>query len=191
MPDNLNIDYHFERVTKRGDRESFKVVFEHFYPVLCNYSLRYLKDPEVARDLVSDVFFRLWNKRETIVIKDSLRAYFFTAVRNSVYNYFRDHSNEFTGIENYQIQATHSKPDELFAFEEANRNIESAIEQLPTQCKKVFMLNRYEGKKYKEIALQLNISQKAVEAQIARALKFLNAEVRQDLLILVLVSLAL
>lgn len=45
MPDNLNIDYHFERVTKRGDRESFKVVFEHFYPVLCNYSLRYLKDP--------------------------------------------------------------------------------------------------------------------------------------------------
>ena len=190
MPENLNIDHHFKKVTKQGDRESFKVIFEHFYPILCNYSLRYLKDPDLARDLVSDVFFKLWKKRETIVIKSSLSAYFFAAVRNSVYNYFRDHTSEFTGIENHQIQSTHSRPDELFEFEEINRNIQSAIEKLPSQCKKVFLLNRYEGKKYKEIALQLNISQKAVEAQISRALKFLNAEVRDYLFLLVALTLS-
>lgn len=177
MPENSNIEHHFSRVTKYGDRESFKVIFEHYYPVLCNYSLRYLNDPELARDLVSDVFLKLWKTRESIVIRSSLRAYFFTAVRNSVYNYYRDHSGEFTVLENYQIQSTHSKPDELFEFEETNKHIQSAIEKLPMQCKKVFLLNRYEGKKYREIAAQLNISQKAVEAQISRALKLLHTEV--------------
>lgn len=136
--------------------------------------MRYLTDAEVGKDLVSDLFFTIWYSRKNIVIKSSCRAYLFAALRNRILNYLRDKDTHVELSENCPIQSTAAKPDELMEYQETHQYVNLAIKLLPNRCREIFALSRYEGKAYKEIAQDLNISEKAVEAHVSRALKFLR-----------------
>lgn len=154
-------------------------LFKQYYKVLKMYSFRVTLDEELAEDVVQDVFFELWQKRETLVLRDeTIKSYLFKAVYNQSINiikreerYVRVEDNEERSslLDNYVKENTQSSEQSLL-LKELDSEIKVFVQALPPQCRKVFILSRRYGLKNKDIAEQLDISVKAVEKHITKAL---------------------
>jgi RNA polymerase sigma-70 factor (ECF subfamily) len=137
---------------------------------------------------VQEVFFALWQKKESIDLSKPVRSYLTTSVRNKCLNYLRDHkkfSESILESEEKQIKSDHKQPDRLIE-EELRKKINSSIEELPAKCREVFLLSRYENLKYQEIADRLHISVKTVETQMSKALQHLRIRLAEFLIILLI-----
>jgi len=163
---------------KQGDKSAFEQFFQNSYMRLLNYTGLIVSDQEIAADIVQEAFIHFWDKRTNLQTGKSIEALMFTSVRNRCLNYLRDrqtylkHVDRFTGeIEELQCLSQY----DFLEFEEESveelltKELSMALDQLPEKCKKVFLLSKVEGKKQKEIALELGISVKAVEKHIAIA----------------------
>lgn len=181
----------FELVARiqQHDDKAFEQVFKTYYAELCGYAQKFLDDLDMAEEIVQELFCHIWDKRNALAIQDTLRAYLFRSVRNRCLNYFRHikireaHQQEVIA-QNY-ITDNHTAHEAIKALE-LDEKINAVIDQLPPQCRQVFTMNRFEGKKYKQIADELQISQKAVEAHISKALKTLREELKDYLPLLFL-----
>ena len=173
----FNDRFLFSRL-RQGDTEAFNCVFEASYKGLVLYANRILNDMDMAEEAVQGVFVKLWSNRKAIDIKGSLLSY----LKKSVYNRCLDILKHKQIIKEHESASKHVIPDhsetveDIILFDEFREKAELAINNLPENCKKVFLLSRYEGLKYAEIAQKLDISIKTVEAQIGKALKILRGE---------------
>ena len=143
------------------DQAAFESVFRSHFQYLCNYAKQYVGDQEISRDITQKVFINLWEKRAEIDPQMSVKSWLFTSVRNRCLNYIRDHKkyqSEVLDIDCGDFDL--SVEDHHFAEEELAAKIHAALETLPDKCRQVFELSRFEEKKYKEIAIELDISQK-------------------------------
>jgi RNA polymerase sigma-70 factor (ECF subfamily) len=163
-----------------------EILFQKYYTILCSHAVRFVYSREVAEDIVSEIFCKFWSDRIYETINISFRAYLFKAVRFSAYNYIRwelSRKNKSVGTENLETAVSALKPEQVMLYDELAAEIEHIINELPHQCKNVFLLSRFENKKYSEIAAELNISMKAVEAHISKALDILRKTLKaEDLL---------
>lgn len=163
-----------------------KIFREHFRP-LAYYAARITGDVDSAREVVQSVFTSLWENRHSFDSDRPVRPYLYTAVHNRSLNTLRD-SAKFTGSE-ADIESARgftSEPGEAeIEASETESMINDAINRLPEKCRRVFMMSRFEDKRYSEIATELNISVKTVENQVSRALRILREELK-DLLLLIL-----
>lgn len=150
----------------------YELLFRQYYGVLCSHAVRFVYTKEVAEDLVSDIFYSFWEKESYRTVTVSFRAYLFEAVRHRCYNYlkweFRRENNE--ELQNYDIASVSLQPHEIMEFDELCMRIEQTMASLPPQCRKVFLMHRFEERSYPEIARSLKVSIKAVEAHISKAL---------------------
>ena len=162
-------------------------LFRRYYPMLCNHALRFVYSREVAEDIVGEVFCALWTDKGYANITTSYRAYLFTAVRNRSYNYLRwelsrkNDSDE--ALPDSALPAFSSEtqtPADLMQFDELYQKINETIADLPPQCRRTFLMSRFEQKSYREIAAEMGISVKAVEANISRALTTLRNMLRAE-----------
>lgn len=174
---------------KQHDGNAFEQIFRTYYAELCGYADKYLNDVDAAEEIVQELFCHIWDKRETIEVKETLRAYFFRATRNRCFNHFRH--LKIREAHQQETQAENNSIDNLTAYEamkgyELEEKITKVIDELPAQCKLVFSMSRFEGKKYQEIADELGISKKAVEAHVSKALKVLREELKEYLPLLLL-----
>lgn len=161
---------------KQGHRATFEGVFRQYYPGLCYYAQKYLSDPEIAEEIVQNLFYKLWERRETLEIRGAIKAYLYNATRNNCLSHLR-HEKVKTAYQEHVTHTYEEAEDSLVdAMQEAELRqfIFSTIEQLPAQCRKIFQLSRFEELSYKEIAQQLELSPKTVEAQMGKALKRLR-----------------
>jgi RNA polymerase sigma-70 factor (ECF subfamily) len=142
---------------------------------LFHYALTIVKNNAEAKDIVQTVFIKLWEKREEINLATSARSYLYTSVYHLCLNNVRDHK---THEAHHQILATNRQIGLIDPAEEkeTRERIHRAINGLPPKCKEVFYKSRFEGKKYVEIASEMNISIKTVEVQVGKALKYLREE---------------
>lgn len=158
------------------DKQSFEILFKTHFKGLTFFALEYVKDYDIAREIVQEVFVNLWEKRNSIDLEKSPKSYLGTSVRNRCLNYLRDHKKfnaDILEIEGLGSDEEYVKLDELIT-EELKNKIEEATNALPDKCREVFLLSRIENKKYKEIAHDLDISVKTVEAQMSKALKIMR-----------------
>jgi len=171
---NLPVDFP-SRITSKAD---FETLFRSQYSHLCSYANLFLKDLDSAEEVVQEVMFRIWTNRSTLKIETSMHSYLFRAVRNGCMNVLK-HQNvrqeyrnrkEHAGPENQQ-----SREDEIIVAE-LEQKIREAIDHLPLERRKVFIMSRYEGMTYSQIAEKLEISVKTVENQMGKALKSLREE---------------
>ena len=161
------------REIKRSNIQSFEHVFKDYYQELCHYATRYLKDLDLSEEAVQDVFFTIWQKRKSLNIRESIKSYLYTSVRNKCLKMIRsqqmaDKYSQY--IRQGPGQNVATPVDELNAAELSSL-IEQTIQQLPERTQKIFRLNRYQGLKYAEIAERLSVSVKTVEAGMGKALK--------------------
>ena len=171
---------------RNGDECSFELLFRKYYVRLCGFANKFLKDPEEAREIVQDVFLKLWEKRKDIKPEDSLTSYLFSMTRNKSINKLRRKSVEskYTVIlqlvyaENREIS-----PHESLLANELDNEFTVAVGKLPDKCREIFDLSRIEGLRCSEIASMLQISVKTVEAHMSKALKILRIELKDYLMI--------
>src|SRR5215217_7779291 len=147
-----------------------------YYRSLCTHAVRYVYSREIAEDLVADVFYTFWNTKAYLSVNHSFRSFLFRSVRNRSYNYLMNEMKKDDPLESAQEhQAPFSdSPETIMQFEELTQKVENLIATLPPQCRKIFLMNRFEGKKSREIGEELQLSRRTVEVHIAKALTTLR-----------------
>jgi RNA polymerase sigma-70 factor (family 1) len=175
---------------KSGDEKSFEVLFKTYYPVLSVYAKKYVYDLETGKELVQDLFVKLYENRENLQINTTLKGYLFKAVQNKCLTYISQSKLRERHIENVALLEREKEAVDIGYLEqtELEEKIYKSINELPDQCQKIFKMSRLEGIKNKEIAEELDISIRTVETQISKALKILRNSLGQLLLIFILLS---
>jgi RNA polymerase sigma-70 factor (ECF subfamily) len=188
-------DFFFLRF-KNGDELAFEKIFKSNNGQIVGFCNQFINDWDKAKSLTQEAFINLWINREKIETLNGIKAFLYTYAKSSCLNYIR-HRKIIAKYEDLQLQ---SKEDRLnrevlesfdfnsLEFIELEELIMRSINQLPDQCRRVFMLSRFEGKMNKEIAEDLNISIKSVEANMTRSLKSLRTDLA-DYLPVILVQL--
>ncbi len=172
--------------------ELFEELFKHYSRPLFYYAAKFIDD-EAARDVVQDVFVKLWAD-QSITVKQSLNSLLFTMVRNSCLQHL-----EKVKVRNKYLESTRQnlQEEELrFYMDEKTSLIEQELENklnevlcnLPDRCRLIFRMSRFENKKNKEIAEELDITVKAVEKQITKALSTIRSEMKDYLPLLLFLS---
>jgi len=152
------------------------MLFKEHYNELCYFALKYTKNKEEAEEVVQEVFYKIWEKRAFINVKISVKSYLYISVRNKCLQQI-NHNKIVKIYEKYidkQDLYETQNPHEDLIYKETVEIFKDALETLPNRCVNIFKLNRFEGLKYKEIAEELEISIKTVEANISKALKTLR-----------------
>ncbi len=141
-----------------------------------------MPDGDEAKGIVHDVFVSLWEKMEQLPPDTHFRSYLYTAVRNRCLNHLRN-QRKVVRLEAAEAQAPQTEEVPL-ETQELEREIEFAIQTLPEKCREVFELNRKEGLTYAQIAEQLGIAVKTVEAQMSKALAVMRIHLKNYLTLL-------
>ena len=162
-----------------------ELLFRRYHRALCSHAARYVYSKETAEDIVSDVFCKFWKSRAYASITSSFRFYLFRSVRNEAISHLR---SEFAGLDSLDAisppeEAVGLRPDYVTQYVETFNRVKELIEQLPPQCRKVFLMSRFEGKRYREIADELGISIKTVEIHVTKGLCLMRKGLRDYLII--------
>lgn len=183
---DIHIDSRILRLLRDGDEKSFEYVFHRYYNQIYMFVLNTLFDKTFAEDITQSVFITLWEKRKTIDAETNLEPYLYTIARNRVYRQTEQMLLKFN-YEKIQQEGQQVSDNDI----EADLNIHflenilsDLIEKLPSERRKVFLLSRKENLSNKEIAKQLQISEKTVETQIRRSIIFLKEKLKYYLNIL-------
>lgn len=168
----------------RLDRVGFETIFRKEFQGLVYFAQKYVKDIDMAREIVQDSFLNLWEKREIIDTTRPVKSYLTTIIFNKSQNYLRDKrkfNNDMFEIEKLDIVDENANADQLIETELAEK-ITAVIEMLPNKCKEIFLLNRFENLRYQEIATRLNLSIKTVEAQMSKALQHMRQHLAEHII---------
>lgn len=162
-------------------QNTLEVKYEHmfrtYFAPLSYFAGKYIADRDTCKEIVHKVFISIWENRVNFDFEKSPKSYLHTAVYNRCMNFLRDNKiTESTNDESI-LNISEDYSDNMQTAE-LEAKIWEVIDQLPEKCREVFILNRFEEKKYSEIALHLNISIKTVETQISKALKVLREELK-------------
>lgn len=186
LPEQLHI-----KALSEGDITVFEMIFRNYYQPLCNYAYTFLQDKEDAEEIVQSTFLLVWEKRDALAIRTSVKPYLYAMVRNACLNVLKHQKvkQKFAGEEIALADRSHDDVSQHVASNELELRIKVAMNELPEQCRMVFKLSRFEELKYAEIAEQLNISVKTVENHMGKALKIMREQLKDYLpLILVLLN---
>lgn len=160
---------------RRGDDAAYEAIFRQWYAPMVATTSALLRDRGPAEEVVQDVLLELWRRRESLTFETSLRAYLFQSARNRALNYLRRQRVEARGESTIAAGLpTPEAADSEVREGELNVAIQEAIAGLPDRCREVFELSRVRGLKYTEIATELGISVKTVEAQMGKALRVMR-----------------
>lgn len=171
-----------------GDQTAFESLYCFFFPKLVYFSNQYLNDREIAESIVQDAFTELWAGRKNLREKTNIQAWLFTVVKNKSLKQI-DKTRSSERYKNYlkarQLDLNYSLLEQFdtrdFVFEELSAKINQILEMLSPAVRLVFEKSRFEEKKNREIAEELGISVKTVEAHVSKALKVLREGLRDYL----------
>ena len=182
QPSSAQVERDRDYVTRirAGDYDAFVAVFRAYYGPAREFAGRLLRDEDAAEDVVQDVFFTIWRRRETWVVTSSLASYIYGAVRNRAVTQLR-HRRVRARLEGFvrgALDRAVPRPDADALAIDLDAVVRRAIDRLPRRCREVYELRWYHQLSYVEIAHMLSISVKTVEAHVAMALKVLRAQIR-------------
>lgn len=165
---------------KEGDVKAFESTFRRYYSSLYLYAVSITGRTDAAEEIVQELFYVIWRDRETLQVFRSLKAYLYGAVRNQSLQYL-EHTNVRDRYKNNILSKENvieaSSPQEQLEYKELETLINHTLNKMPERRSKIFSMHRFEGRKYTEIAENLAVSVKTVEAEMTKALKTLREEI--------------
>jgi len=174
-------DLHIQKKIQGGDIMEFQRLFMKYYEPLCHHADKILNDMDTAEDLVQEFFYHFWKNRETFSAKFSLNAYLYHSIRNNALHYIESLAIRKSYAKQVFSEFQDTMPVHLQTDVELNdlgKIINATLQQMPERCSRIFQMNRFEGKKYREIAEILSISVKTVEADMGKALQMFRKSLR-------------
>jgi RNA polymerase sigma-70 factor, ECF subfamily len=162
----------FDKI-KSGDKQAFEQLFREMYPALCNFANKIIGDLIMSEEVVQDIFYKLWDRRQNIEIRHGLSSYIYTAVRNQCLVYLKHLKirEEYAMYISNDYMEQRSNVEDYLETAEIESILEETLESLPAKRRRIFELSRFEGLKYHEIAEKLSVSVKTIEANMTKALK--------------------
>ncbi|MHC1778899.1 MAG: RNA polymerase sigma factor [Bacteroidales bacterium] len=167
-----------------GTREAYIFIFNTYHSSLYSYALRILNDENEAEECVQSTFFHIWDIRERLDIKESIRSYLYRSVYNNSITAIRkrrvvDKYEERGLTDLYFTRVVQSPEAEIKLIDsETRKEIINSINSLPQRCREIFIKCKIGGLSYNEVASMLNISVNTVENQMAIALKKLREQLK-------------
>jgi len=172
------------RIARFDDQQAYKELYLTLYPALFSFVSRIIKSKPASEEIISDVFMKIWEKRQDMDLVVNLKVYCYVIAKNLSLNYL-EKQKRFTSlnIEDFSDSLTDVfiDPEQLMITSEMMDRIKMAIDALPARCKMIFSLVRENDFKYKEAAEIMNISVKTVENQLSIALKKISVSINFDL----------
>lgn len=180
--EQIDLDGFFLQRFKNGDEHAFEEIFKVNYNRITGFCQQFVYDNDKAQEITQEVFLNLWLNREKIECINGIRAFLYTFAKSNclnhirheriIHNYANKYLHEYEQNVNCEILETFDFRS--LQYTELENLVQKAINDLSVKCRQVFILRRIEGKSNKEIADELNISVKAVEANMTRALKAIS-----------------
>ena len=171
---------------KKGDSRAFEKIFDQFYSAICFFILEFVKDPEISRDIVSEVFIKLWDRKEDFDNMSSIKSFLYVSAKNAALNLIRRSKVIDEHRKHLSIQMSHEElHDAVHAriFDaEVLRYVNTAISTLPEQCKRILNMT-LQGFNTDDIAVRLKLSAQTVRNTRARATMLLKKKLSGDLLV--------
>ncbi|WP_321517119.1 RNA polymerase sigma-70 factor [uncultured Bacteroides sp.] len=166
---------------KNGDVQAFEKLFRSYYKPLCYYADSFLNDMDSAEEIVQNLFYLFWKDRADLQIRLSVKSYLFQSVQNNAFSYLkhlqvRDVYRDKVAQE--ELETSNFSPVDELEYRELESKFTSLLQQLPERQRRIFCMNRFGGKKYSEIAKELSVSVKTVEADISKVLVILRKELK-------------
>jgi RNA polymerase sigma-70 factor (family 1) len=155
---------------KSGNLNSLNRLHVKYFHQMCLYARKSTTDTQLVEELVSDCFIKIWENRNKIEIRISIKHYLFLMLRNAIIDHYRIKQLNITGVEVFPEIADESYFDEQKQY----ANLYKAMEKLPEQRRKILELAVFEKLTYNEIGEKLGISRNTVKTQIGRAYRFLK-----------------
>jgi len=172
----------------KGEVKAFDEIFEIYNQRIYQFAKVILKNKEDAKDVVQEVFLRIWQNRNEINEYSTFKSYLFTIAYNIIVDHFRKRlkDKKYKDFLEANIKEVDFSQEKNIEFSYLNELYEQAVEQLPPRRKLIYKMNRNEGLTYKEIAERLNISRNTVRNQMAKTLQFLRKKIGKETLLFML-----
>lgn len=163
----------------KGDREAYAVLYKTYWADVYNFSRLYLKTKEAAEEVIQDVFIKLWEAREFICPQENIKGFLFIITRNIIFDQYRKQVN----MTNYKLSLIQALGEHSYSMDEdMEKNeienlIKRMVQQMPERQQTIFRLKYREDLSYKEIALRLGVTERVVERDLYKTLKFLKENI--------------
>lgn len=182
---DIQQEYFVLSALKQDSQEAFSLLFRTYYTDLVLFCGNFIKDKSACEDIVQSIFLKLWNDRKIIQIETSLKSYLLKSVRNSCFDAFRHQEI----VRQYESEYENSVLDcydteNYMLYSDLYDHLRRALGQVPEQYRRVFEMNRFEGLKYREIAKELNVSERTVEVRVGKALEILRKQLKDFFVLL-------
>lgn len=172
------------KISQQGDEHAYAQLYIAYMPYLLKFANSIIKNNELAQEIVSDVFIKIWQNRTDINKIENFKLYLYVSTKNTALNYLSRHfRKEIISLEemSLNIPVNSYNPEQLLITSEAVKKINYEIHKLPPRCKLIFKLVKEDKLRYNEIARLLNISVKTIDNQMAIALKKISGAINFDL----------
>lgn len=166
---------------RQGDSAAFKILFERYYEPLLAYITTFTHNPPHSQDIVQQAFVTLWLQRDKLNIEKSPKAYLYAIAHNGYidqYRILKRRDEFFDELKEHALRERITDDKEL--TEQRIGRLKDIVKSLPPRCREILQLNKQENLTYKEIALQLKISVKTVEAQMRIAFQKIREGFKND-----------
>jgi RNA polymerase sigma-70 factor (ECF subfamily) len=176
-----------QRVSE-GNELAFRQIFDNYHHLLGAHIFRLTDSMETAEEIVQDVFIKMWDNREELRDIRNLKAYLFVISRNQALNALKKSLREQKHYQKWQTeqQVSENLDNQEPVFNNHYHLLDLAINQLPPQQQKVYLMSRHERLKYAEIAMKMNISRETVKKYLQLAVGFISSYLRENTYLLVL-----
>lgn len=172
------------KISRDSDQHAYAQLYIAYMPYLLKFANSIIKNNELAEEIVSDVFIKIWQNRAELAKVDNLKLYLYVSTKNTSLNYLSRHfRKDIISLEEISLNTSMSpyNPEQMLITSEAVKKINAEIHKLPPRCRLIFKLVKEDRLRYNEIARLLNISVKTIDNQMAIALKKISASISFDL----------
>lgn len=184
------LNYELAERIKQGEATAFELLFKLYYKPLINYAMLYLHNSELSSEIIQETFIKIWESRSSIDSEKSLKSFLYRCTHNNCVNFIKKSQYNSRLSEEYKAEILTSIElweenftDHLFemmADEQRISSLHNAIDDLPQQCREIFILCRFENYSYNQIAEKLNISVNTVKTQLQRAMAKIKEAVKKS-----------
>ena len=180
----MNTQQHEKELLLRiaqGDERAFRQLFDQYRDFIYFFAVRLTESDLIAKDVVQEVFIKLWLQRQSLTEVISLRAWIYRLTRNHVLNGLKRRAHEISLLREIGLTIPeHNDPTaETVQYRELEKLLQQAVQQLPAQQQKAYHLSRGEGLKHDEIAARLHISSETVKKHIMAAMQSIREYLRK------------
>ncbi|MCO6464107.1 MAG: sigma-70 family RNA polymerase sigma factor [Saprospiraceae bacterium] len=162
-----------------SDISDFEAIFKEYFNPLVNFIYKFVKNYETSEEIVQNTFAKIWSSRDKIEVTTSTKAYLYQMSKNAMIDYIRKyHGKECVQIEHEQLENLQDSTEEYLDPYIVRQVVETQLKVLKDKPREIFILNKFEGLTYEEIADYLKISKRSVEDNISKVTKILKEKLK-------------